>query len=208
MSTDPHIRRHAEPHPADAVGNDLPLFRFGLRQLLFFVAVVSLLLALVVSSHGVTAMALLVLVMVVTVHLFGTALGTQLRSHANRTLTHYGRGTAADVLAQKAAIRSLPVTIPRTLSRSPWYDRGSTPLPWVPKLVVATAILGGAVGAVLIAATIGYRTSLTGILVGSASVAVVSGWAAFLGGSFYGIFRHGFREAVAQHNKDSADGVR
>jgi hypothetical protein len=34
-------------------------------------------------------------------------------------------------------------------------------------------------------------------------VAVLFGWFAFLFGSFYGVFRHGFREAAAEQARDS-----
>jgi hypothetical protein len=185
-------------------GGDLPLFRFGLRHLLFFVAIVSLLLAVVVSSHGVTALALLVAAMVVVLHLFSTLLGTQLKEHANRTLNQNVLGDGFDGHAKRTANRSFATAISQTPARSPWYDRGSTPLPWVPRLVVVMAFLGGAVGAGVLVVTIGNRTSLTGILVGAASIAVVTGWFAFLGGSFYGIFRHGFLEAIAEHKKDGS----
>ena len=63
---------------------------------------------------------------------------------------------------------------------------------------MAGIVSGGFVGAMLLAATIGHRTSAAGILVGSASLAVVGGWLAFLCGSFYGIFRHGLRDALAE----------
>jgi hypothetical protein len=200
MSTDRQTRSFVEIQPPGPGGDDLPLLRFGLRQLLCFVAVLSLLLGVVVSSHGVTAIALLLAATVVLLHLFSTALGTQLRWHANRTLARNGPANETDVCGKRIAYGGRRVTIPR--AHSPWYDRGSTPLPWVPKLVAAMALLGGSVGAILLAATTGDRTSLTGILVGATSFAVVAGWGAFLCGSFYGILRHGFRDAVAEHKND------
>lgn len=176
------------------MSDDLPLFRFGLRQLLFFVTAVSLLLAGIVSSRGIAAAALLLATMVVVLHLFSTVLGTQLRSHANRAL-------ADDARAHKAN-RSAKTHVSRPLSRSPWHGRGSTPLPWLPRLIVAISLFGGVLAALLLIATIGHRTSAAGIAVGSASIAVVSGWFAFLGGSFYGIVRHGLREAMANERRD------
>ena len=53
-----------------------PLFRFRLRQLLYFVAVVSFILAATVLSHGVAALAMLLAALVVAAHLFSTALAT------------------------------------------------------------------------------------------------------------------------------------
>jgi hypothetical protein len=63
-------------------------------------------------------------------------------------------------------------------------------------------IFGGVVGATYLAITIGYRTSPAGVIVGGISVAVVCGWMAFLAASFYGVFRHGFREALAEQQND------
>jgi hypothetical protein len=94
-----------------------------------------------------------------------------------------------------AAVQSAP--------RSPWHSRGTTVLPWLRRLVVTAIVLGGVVGAGYLALTIGYRTSPAGVLVGGVSVAVLCGWMAFIFGSFFGVFRHGFREAVAERRKDS-----
>jgi hypothetical protein len=196
MSTDLQTCRHAEPPPADSVCDDLPLFRFRLRQLLVFVAVLSVLLAAIVSTHGITAAALLLAVMVVMLHLFSTALGTQLRSHANRNLAHDATRYEANGLSEPVSrISRLP------LARSPWHGRGSTPLPWLPMLVVAIGLVGGVCGALLLAGTIGHRTSTAGIAVGSVSIAIVSGWFAFVGGSFYGIVRHGIKDAMANDDR-------
>jgi hypothetical protein len=90
------------------------------------------------------------------------------------------------------------------MKQSPWHRRGSTALPWLPRLIVGGSLLGGVIGAIVLAATIGHRTSAAGIIVGSASLAVVGGWVAFLSGSFYGIFRHGLRDALAEQRKDES----
>ena len=95
------------------------------------------------------------------------------------------------------AIRSAP--------RSPWHGRGGTYLPWLPRLVVGTMVVGGLAGGLLLGGTIGHRTSLEGIIVGAASFAVLGGWISFLAGNFYGVFRHGFREALAEQQKDQTD---
>lgn len=194
MSTDLQTCRQAEQPPAGSVAEDLPLFRFGLRQLLFLVTVASLLLTGIVSSHGVTALALVLATLVVVLHLFSTALGTQLRWHANRALAHDANPHEAIDFARRSP--------PRPLSRSPWHGRGSTPLPWLRRLVVAMSLAGGALGALLLTASIGHRTSLAGIVVGSVSIAVVTGWFAFLGCSFYCVFRHGLRDAMADDPRD------
>lgn len=186
-----------------SLGSDnLPLFRFGLRQLFFFVAAISTLLAALASSHGVAALVLLLAVAVVVMHVFATALGSRLRSRADRVqvfeaadrLPMDSIATAPERMARLAAVRSGP--------RSPWHARGTTVLPWLRRLVLAAIACGGIAGAAYLAETIGYRTSPAGIIVGGCSVAVLCGWFAFLCGSFFGVFRHGFREALAEQQKD------
>jgi hypothetical protein len=181
---------------------DLPLFRFRLRQLFWFIAIVSTVLAAISSANGITALALLLATLVVTAHLFSTTLGHQLRWHADlaqRWNEQPGvpHPTCAHWTAQAGDATALPV--PR---RSPWHRRGSTSLPWLRRVVLAGILLGGVGGACVLAATIGHRTSPAGILVGSISLAVLGGWFAFLSGSFYGIFRHGLHEALTEQQND------
>jgi hypothetical protein len=101
-----------------------------------------------------------------------------------------------------AAERSRRVAALHAGPRSPWHARGTTVLPWLKRLVIVAIACGGIAGAGYLAVTIGYRTSPAGVLVGGVSVAVLCGWFAFLGGSFYGVFRHGFREAAADESKN------
>ena len=183
-------------------GDDLPLLRFGLRQLLLFMAAVSAVFAALALSHGLTALVILLGVVVVTAHVFATALGSRLRARADRhqmfesieRLPLHEIASAAERSQRMASVRSGP--------RSPWQTRGTTVLPWLSRLVITAIACGGVVGAVYLAVTIGYRTSPAGVIVGGGSVAVLFGWCAFLVGSFYGVFRHGFRESVAAHRKD------
>jgi len=65
-------------------------------------------------------------------------------------------------------------------------------------------LAGAAGGAVVLQLTIGDRTSAAGIVVGAISFAVVGGWFAFLLGSFYGVFRTGLRQAMAEQQKDDS----
>ncbi len=188
--------------PPPVAAGELPLFRFGLRQLLLFFAAASTLFAALASSHGVTALVLLLATVVVATHVFATALGSRLRSRADREqdfeavdrLPVASIASASERLARVAAVRSQP--------RSPWHARGATALPWLRRFVIAAIAMGGIAGAACLAATIGYRTSLAGVLVGGLSAAVLCGWITFLCGSFYGVFRHGFREALAEQQKD------
>lgn len=184
---------------------DPPLFRFGLRQLLFFVAAICALLAAVASASGLTALVLLLGVAIVVMHVFATSLSTklqsrteseQLRQRAAQPKTDDSMSSEPERSAKLRAIRSAP--------RSPWHARGCTYLPWLPRLVIGAMAFGGFAGALLLGGTISHRTSPEGIIVGSVSCAVLGGWIAFLCGNFYGVFRHGFREALAEEHKDQA----
>jgi len=184
--------------------SDAPLLQFGLRQLLLFVAAFSALLAAVASSSGLIGLVLLLAVSVVVMHVFATALGTrlQLRTEQERLRREAdqpkvdGFSANYEQSAKLEAISSAP--------RSPWHGRGCTYLPWLPRLIVGAMVFGGVAGGVLLGGTIGHRTSVEGITVGAASFAVLGGWISFLGGNFYGVFRHGFREALAEQQKDQA----
>jgi hypothetical protein len=187
-----------------SLSNDnVPLFRFGLRQLLLFVAGTSALFAVLGAIQGLPALAVLLAVVVVAAHVFATALGSRLRARADEEqvfesgerLASDSIASMSDRLARVAQVRSEP--------RSPWHARGATVLPWLRRLVLSAIALGGVAGAAYLAVTIGYRTSPAGVIVGSLSVAVLCGWFAFLCGSFYGVFRHGFRDAVAEQRNDS-----
>jgi hypothetical protein len=121
-----------------------------------------------------------------------------LRWHANRSLQHEAEANES----RNAAIATPSTTPSRPQHRSPWHERRSTPLPWLPRLVVAASLAGGLLGAALLTLLIGDRTSAAGIVVGAISTAVVAGWFAFVGYSFYGVFRHGLRDAMAEERRE------
>jgi hypothetical protein len=193
------IGRRAVHPKADS--EELPLFRFGLRQLFWFVAGISAIFAALASSHGVVAIVVLLAILVIIMHIFATTLGSRLRDRADRInsfeasreLPIEAIATASERSERLARIRSDP--------RSPWHARGTTALPWLRRLVIFAIACGGVSGAAYLAVKIGYRTSPAGVIVGGLSVAVLFGWFAFVTGSFYGVFRHGFREAVAEQQK-------
>jgi hypothetical protein len=90
---------------------------------------------------------------------------------------------------------------PAPIRRSSWHGFDRAPLARLP-LVVGGGILAGAVGgAVSLTWAIGDRSSIAGLAIGAVSVAVLGGWFAFLGSSFYSIFRHGWREAVEAEDR-------
>jgi len=181
---------------------DSPQFRFGLRQLLLFVAVICALLAAVASTNGLTALVLWIAAGVVAMHVFATALGSRLRSETDYECPFNSLSDRDDVIAAKGSERSARIAAIQSAPRSPWHGRGSTYLPWLPRMVVAAMVGGGLGGAVLLDLLVGHRVSPAGIVVGAASFAVLCGWGSFLGGNFYGVFRHGFREALAEQQRD------
>ena len=173
----------------------VPLLRFGLRQLFVFIGLISLLFGAMAIWRGSVAFMMMLATAIVALHVLATAIGSRLRDRADRETV---LGTAASTLNERherlASLRAAP--------RSPWHSRGVTILPWLTQLIVVAVVFGGVVGAAYLAITIGYRTSPAGVIVGGVSVAVLCGWIAFLFGSFYGVFRHGFREALAEQQKD------
>jgi hypothetical protein len=186
-----------------AVPIDGPLLHFGLRQLLLFVAAICGLLTAIAVSSGLTSLVMLLAVSVVVMHVFATALGTRLQARTEREqLRQQAARPTADESNEWATKQTAKLQAIRSAPRSPWHSRGCTYLPWLSRLVVGAMFVGGLGGAILLRGTIGHRTSVEGIIVGVASFAVLGGWISFLGGNFYGVFRHGFREAVAEQQDD------
>ncbi len=187
--------------PRSTSSAEEPLFHFGLRQLLVFVAAISTLLAAVVSSSGLWAMVLVMATVVVAMHVFATALGTRLQSRMEKARL-WNAPLECDESVALAAERSAKLAAIRLGPRSPWHGRGCTYLPWLPRFIVVGMVLGGVAGMLVLEGAIGHRTTPAGIAVGATSFAVLSGWFAFLCGNFYGVFRHGFREALADEQND------
>ena len=164
----PSIVQPAEPQ--------LPILRFSLRHLFWFVTLLCVMMAGVAaaSDSGVTPLAMLLAALVVILHVSGTALGMRLRAHADeRQAWEASRGD------------SQGPTRPRTLAanlmpRSPLHGHG-LPLRRLSLWVAAGAAIGGCAGVAVLAATIGHRTSAAGVAVGAVSTAVVGAWFAFLG---------------------------
>lgn len=177
--------------------SDLPLLRFGTRQLLWFFAVTSVFFAALASADGATALVLTFMTAIVVAHVSATAIGTRLKSRSNAQNRFEAASSLPSAAIATAAERHEHVSAIRAQPRSPWHSRGATSLPWLRQFVLTAIVLGGLAGAAALALAIGYRTSLAGIVVGGLSAAVLCGWFAFLCGSFYGVFRHGFRDATA-----------
>ena len=137
------------------------------------------------------AVALLLAVSVVVLHVLSTAIGTRLRGACQRSA---GLGGESGSIERPPACHRLrcPVEPPR---RSPLHGHDQ-PLRRMRMCLTAGAILGGLLGVVALSVTIGDRTTAAGILVGAASTAVVGAWIAFVAASAWSIFRQGWRDAV------------
>jgi hypothetical protein len=189
----PVISPHRGGRPSPP--SDLPLFRFGLRQLLAFVAAASGVLAGVVVAEGVLGLVIVLAVLIVAAHVTATALGSRLREVSKESDGEYGKTNAEHSVVSIGGRHS------SILPRSCWHGHDGTPLVWLPTISVVGVIVGGCCGGLFLASTIGDRTSLAGLFVGAISMAILGGWFAFLASSFYAIFRHGWREAVANEER-------
>jgi hypothetical protein len=195
-SFDEHRMVAATPH-------DPPLFRFGLRQLLWFFVLASMLFAAMALAPGGTAFLLVLMTTIFALHVLATAIGHRLRDRSDQQNAFESADGLTGEAVASLSERSQRLAVVRTAPRSPWHSRGATTLPWLTQIVMIAFISGGIVGATYLVLTIGYRTSPAGVIVGGISVAVVCGWIAFLTASFYGVFRHGFREALSEQQKDA-----
>lgn len=167
----------------------LPVFRFGLRQLFWLLTLSGLVLAGVLAAPvpGMAPAAVLLGVLVVVFHVAGTALGSRLQDHADQRI-------AWEKSDRKAIDRSAEVQALASAPRSSWHERGR-PVRWRWWLVSAGATLGGMMGAAIFFFT-AARFSPAAIACGAFSMAVLGGWFAFLASHFWTIFRRGWREAV------------
>lgn len=184
--------------PLPTAEPQLPVLRFGLKQFFWWITAASILLAVLVAvPYGLSLIALVLAISVVTLHVLSTALGTRLRDHANeRRAWEAGRGSTLQPASSPAAI-PLP-----SIRRSPLHGHDQ-PLRRMRVCLTAGAILGGLFGIAALSLLLGNRTTIAGILVGSASTAIVGAWIAFIAASAWSIFRQGWRDAVRETTEES-----
>jgi hypothetical protein len=170
-------------------------FRFGLRHLFWFVTAASILLAVLAGfpGGGYGPLAILMGLSVISLHLISTAVGSHLRAEADREAAVSRSSSAFSSAADELAGGSLP----EVACQSPLHTRGR-PMGRLPLWVAFGVVIGGASGAALLELAIGDRTTVVGVAVGAISTAVVGGWFAFLGGSFWAILRQGWQDAVSE----------
>jgi MFS family permease len=181
-----------------AVGSELPddrplpSFHFSLRHMFWGVTLACLVLAatVAVAELGTAPLALLLIVFAVVLHVVGTAIGTQLRDHADEQYARRPQPTVQLVASPTQVVR------PSSL-----HQRG-LPLPWLSAWIAIGLVLGGVAGAGLFSVAIGHRATPVGIAVGGLSTAVLGGWFAFIAASSWTILRQGWREAVSDHHRD------
>lgn len=180
----------------------LPVLRFGLRHLFWSVTGLCVLLgAMVAVPFGLSPVALLLAVSVVVLHVLSTAIGHRLGAHANERRAWEAKLDSAG--GRPPGVSPAPVAA-EPQRRSPLHGR-EQPLRQMRVCLTVGAVTGGLLGVVALSVTIGDRTTLAGILVGAASMAVVGGWVAFVAASGWSIFREGWRDAVAEHGRDKAE---
>jgi hypothetical protein len=175
----------------------LPVLRFGLRQFFWWLTGVSVLLAIfVIIPTGLALIAVVLAVGVVALHILSTALGTRLRDHANERRA-WEAGQSPPPAPASHAPRQAVAPPSR---RSPLHGHAQ-PLIRVRIWLTLGALVGGLFGIVALFLLLGNRTSIAGILVGSASTAVVGAWIAFIASSAWSIFREGWHDALRDPNE-------
>jgi hypothetical protein len=175
----------AEPH----------LLRFGIRQLLLFVAGAAALLMLMLRTEGAWPLVIGTSVALVAAHVVGTLLGTRLRNSSVDVRTwrsqKYGVNDTPRTGPANQDLKQLHLPPASSLARQPVASRRGA---W-------SLAIGGAVG-LLLGTTVlmlvpGGDITWPGLAVGAVSCGVLGGWLTFLASSFWLIARHAWREANA-----------
>lgn len=180
--------------PSSAPPREPHLFRFGLRQLLFFFTLAGVFCALMVKTDGPWPLVIGVTTLLIGAHLFAALVGNRLRD------------TSQDVIKWKAASSGVDDDAPRAESEPSEAAKASlpptTPLAdhgrvshWLLWILIGGAIAGMILGGAILALTIGERIGWAGWLVGTVSCSVLGGWVAFLASSFGSIAKHAWRHA-------------
>jgi hypothetical protein len=182
---------------------ELPIVRFGLRRMFLFVTVVGVLLVLMARSPGIGKLALPLIAALVFLHVLSTLIGNRLRALADDRLDWQEKHGIIDGEVLPATRLSQSHASLHRTPETPLRRRDSLPA-WPRRKVLAGAIVGGVVGAILLATTIGYRISPLGIATGAMSTAILGGWLVFIGSNFWSIARHTWREAMAHERLDES----
>ena len=164
--------------------------QFGLTSLLLAMAAISALLAVMNSVGGVWSLIILLSLALVGAHVAGNALGTTLRDQASPEAP---RHIDAPAMGAAAAARQLAASGQLLTHRRPGAVTRAA--------AAASALLGGGLG---VLAALHLELPLPGLVLISASLAVVGAWFGFLGSCFLVVARQAMHEALAVPTSDAA----
>ncbi|MGE3243534.1 MAG: hypothetical protein AB7G28_24350, partial [Pirellulales bacterium] len=135
----------------------LPVLRFGLRQFFWWITAASIVLAVLVAvPYGMSLIALVLAIGVVTLHVLSTAIGTRLRDHANERRAWEA---AHDDFLQPSS--GGPAVSLQPARRSPLHGHDQ-PLRRMRICLTAGAVLGGLLGIAALSVKLGDRTTIAG----------------------------------------------
>lgn len=197
MDGDPKPAAARPAVPSISGEPQLPVLRFGLRQFFWWITAACVLLAVLAAiPRGMSLLALVLAVSVVSLHVLSTAIGTRLREHANQR-REWESGQNPGLPSVDTSHSTAMVEPAR---RSPLHGHDQ-PLRRMRICLTVGAVVGGLVGIAALSLLLGNRTTIAGIVVGAASTAVVGAWIAFVAASAWSIFRQGWRDAVRDANE-------
>ncbi len=190
------------PSQSDAAPPEVVPWRFSLRQMMVYVAILCVLLGMLAVVGTGAALALVVVVLVVVAHVVGTSIGTKLRdgSSVRRRWERQNNLTPEDPLL---AASHKPVTLAEL--NLPTEQHLSVRGPAISRLlwfVALGATIGAGLGSVGLGLLLWQRITWAGLVVGGVSAGILGAWFAFLASSFYGITRSAWRAAVEDHGED------
>lgn len=171
------------------------LFRFGLRQLLLFVAGLSGLMALISHTEGAAPMVIGMGVVLVAGHVFGTMVGTRLRDNSRALSTWQAQQLAG---GDSPATRPLPpgVSAVDYTTASPLADR--VVVPWWGRLLTgAGLLLGLLLGGMFIPLVIAEPMTWSEWGIGAGVCGLLGGAFGYLAGAFGCVTRVAIKHAHA-----------
>jgi hypothetical protein len=184
----------ATPRRAAEEPREPHLFRFGLRQLLWFVSGLALLLGAMAMIRGGRAMALGFAAALVAAHVLATFVGTRLRN-SSRQIQQWSQGRFRDDAAGVPPARGRLTTAElAALTATPLARREQAPRRTFAALLTGV-VGGGFFGATVIPLIAGPDANGAGIALGALSCAIIGAWFALLAAHFYSVARRTWRDA-------------
>ncbi len=175
------------------------LLRFGLRQMLLFVTLICVLLALLVLTKGPWPLAIGASAVLVAAHVFGTLIGNRLRDTAQDVVEWRAANPTIEDDLPEVNVKHTNTATPVLPPATPLADHGRVSN-WLRWFLAAGAILGTFIGGTILELSLGQRIGWAGWVVGVISCGVLGIWAVFLANSFWSIIRQAWRHS---HEKES-----